>query len=113
MQCPKCGSGVSAERSECPICFAKLAPDERLAGPSIMQAPKVSAYVDQDDPVVGIPGIDNHPKEEATGVPNYLSGNVGIGGAQAASSGEVRVSLTGEVIEVAQPSRPSAASPGM
>src|SRR5437660_214616 len=112
MQCPKCGSGVSDERTECPICFAPLAADERLAGPAIMRAPTApKAFDDMDEPVAGIPGIDNLPKPE-TAAPNYLSGNVGVGGAPAAS-GEMRVSLTGEVMEVTAPSRPTTSSAGI
>jgi len=78
-----------------------------------MRAPTVASDFDMGEPVAGIPGIDNNkPKEEAAAVPNYLSGNAGLGGGSAAA-GEVRVSLTGEVLEVAQPSRPASASAGM
>src|SRR5207249_2694650 len=101
MQCPKCGSGVGAKAASCPICFADLEDTGRQQDPAAFQMPTASVpHEDEYMPVVGIPGLDNVPKVEAP-PPNYLS--PGIGSAPAMGGGEVRVSLTGEVLEVAAP----------
>jgi hypothetical protein len=101
MQCPKCGSGVAAHLTSCPICFADMEEVGREQGPSSYQVPKAGIpHEDEYMPKVGIPGLDNHPAVEAP-PPNYLS--PGIGAAPAMGGGEVRVSLTGEVMEVMTP----------
>lgn len=108
MQCPKCGAAVDKGSATCPICFADLSEDT-AAGAAILSAlnqpiPKEEEYL----PVAGIPGIDNRPQEEAP-VANYLSGTQ----QGPAPTVERRVSLTGEVIEVASaPQAVAAPMPG-
>ncbi len=108
MQCPKCGSGVRDGSTQCPICFAPLDPNAAQAGPVGLQAPSLGTHAPETEVVAGIPGIDNPSGPR----PNYLqqdSPSAGMG------SGEVRMSLTGEVIEVPaaspRPTGPSASGP--
>jgi hypothetical protein len=101
VQCPRCGSGVSETAEKCPICSAPM-------GEVVEAAPA---------PTVGsttaghLPGLPTPVQEQAT--PNYL--NPGSAAAPASGGGmgggDVRVSLTGEVMEVAPPS-PRGSGPG-
>src|ERR1051325_2899992 len=99
MQCPKCGSGVAAEAKTCPICFADMEEVGRQQGPAGFQMPTASVPREEEYmPVVGIPGLDN-VRDPVAPPPNYLSPGIGsapVGGGM--GGGEVRVSLTGEVL---------------
>jgi len=91
MLCPRCGCGAPADAPDCPTCGAALhsAMADVAAGPRPLAEP---------EPVAGIPGIDR-PGE---GPPaNYLAPGTTVG--TTTSGGELRVSLTGEVLEVPPP----------
>lgn len=112
MVCPKCGSGVTSGASTCGICFYNLEQEAAAAVPTAFKIPTASAAPREEEyaPIPGIPGLDNRPPVDQQ--PAYPS--VGAGG----GSGDFRVSLTGEMIEVAvptprnMPSSPSARPPG-
>lgn len=109
MQCPKCGSGVADDKDSCPICFADLNEVGRASGPTGLQAPAMAPIKEEEYfPPAGIPGIDNRPENKQP-QPNYLSG----GGGGMGGGGEVRVSLTGEVLEVATPTPRNLQSPSV
>src|SRR5437763_1526546 len=101
MECPKCGSELVARSTSCPICFFNLMESTHSGAPAGLALPKMPAILREEDymPAAGIPGLDNNP--QAGPQPNYL--NPGMQPAQTASSGEMRVSLTGEVIEMEAP----------
>ncbi len=107
MQCPKCGAGVTEDKTSCPICFADLEAVGCASGPTGLQIPNLGHEVPEEELVAGIPGIDNRPKPNEP-PPNYMSGGGGMGG----GGGEVRVSLTGEVLEVMQPTPRNMPGPG-
>src|SRR5262249_19072883 len=108
----KCGSGVAANANQCPICFADMEEVGRQQGPAGFQMPTASVQKEEEYmPVVGIPGLDNVRLPEPP-PPNYLS--PGIGSAPGmGGGGEVRVSLTGEVLEVAAPTARNMPTPGV
>src|SRR5579872_793380 len=140
-QCPRCGSGVPEGKTECNICYAPLgqgaqpgaapvqpppaAPELNpgIPGLPLSQPPAVTPnYLNPgtpaaagpigglSEPVPGIPGLPLSPQAPP---PNYLTPGAappapaagGMGG------GEVRVSLTGEVLEVPPPT-PRGSGPG-
>ncbi len=108
MQCPRCGSGVAAEKTECPICGAVLPPPEQRPGaPRGLTAPVAPSGpppLQTDEPVAGIPGLPLNPEEAPS--PNYLQPNyLQPGQPGAPSTGSLRVSLTGETHEAPAPSR--------
>ena len=84
--CPKCGSGVADEAVECRICGNRMKEEENPEPEE--GAPKL---------VAGLPGLPG-----AGVTPSYMAMgstvNDGLTG-----SGEMRVSLTGDVIEVPRP----------
>ena len=91
IQCPRCGSGAPDSATECKICGSPLgaAADAAPAQP----APTAAAATS----VPNLPGVPGTPDG------GYLSGTGG--------GGEVRVSLTGEVMEIPKPT-PRGAGPG-
>lgn len=100
MQCPKCGAANTPDQTACTICFAPLS-DNKPSGPIGLQIPQIRPDVPREDeymPVAGIPGIDNRPQIEQA---NYLVGNVPSASGGPAAAGDTRVSLTGEVLEIA------------
>src|ERR1043165_5491637 len=109
MQCPKCGSGVGADATNCPICYAPLDEAPKQAGPIGLQIPTTPAVPREEDymPSAGIPGIDNRPP--ALPAENRSRGQQSGMGMQS-GTGEFRTSLTREVIEVqsAGPANPAA-----
>jgi flagellar basal body-associated protein FliL len=95
-QCLRCGSGVPDGRDTCQICKAPMIP---AAGAEAEKKPFSEEEI--QEVTVGIPGIDNTPPAaNPYGVP-----------AQPGLGGQVRVSLTGEVVEVPPPT-PQGPRPG-
>jgi hypothetical protein len=102
-QCERCGSGVPDANEKCQVCGAPMAapieaqPTAAPAAPAPAAAPPSPTMTDA---AARIPGL--HTQPEAT--PSY---------SQPAStgSGDIRVSLTGDVMEVPAPS-PRGTGPG-
>ena len=95
VQCPKCGSGVSEEAEECRIC------GNQMKGDTVEEVdPKKPGAVAN-----GLPGLPG-----AGVTPSYIAMGSAVDENQN-SGGEMKVSLTGEVIEVPRPpARPVAPS---
>jgi hypothetical protein len=111
MQCPKCGSGVPDGSKQCHICFAPLDQAAAPSGPIGLQTPPPRPQQADDDLLEpGIPGLRPPPAEEGP-PPNYLAPGVQPQGATGGGGGQVRVSLTGEVIEAPSSSAPHPMGP--
>ncbi|MEP6757197.1 MAG: hypothetical protein ABJA67_16955 [Chthonomonadales bacterium] len=98
--CPKCGSGVADDADECRICGNRMKaeePEETDANPAA------------GGPVAGLPGLPG-----AGVTPSYMAMGSAVNDGPT-GSGEMRVSLTGDVIEVPRPAPkpmgPSASGP--
>ena len=109
VQCPRCGSGVSETAEKCPICAAPMA-----------AATEAAAAAPAPTPTAGhLPGLPTPAPEQEQVTPNYInpgsaqgqSGGGGMSSGGGMGGGDVRVSLTGEVLEVAPPS-PRGSGPG-
>src|SRR5579862_6861346 len=127
-QCPRCGSGVPEGKTECNICFAPLgqAAQAPSAPPSVPEPvpgipglplsqppaaaprPLAASPPAAAEPVPGIPGLPLNPPAAA---PNYLTPGTQPSAGGGMGSGEVRVSLTGEVLEIPAPT-PRGTGPG-
>ncbi len=109
-QCERCGSGVPDANEKCQVCGAPMSapatpvPAATPVTPAAPAAPAGPAA--SGEPVAGIPGIPT-PSTTPEARPNYLQPTASA----APMGGDIRTSLTGEVMEVAQPS-PRGTGPG-
>lgn len=104
-QCPVCGSGVPDGRATCHICSAPLENTGEYTTPAGLQTPapqQAQARPEEEEELVpGIPGLDRRPPAEN---PYAVAGTGG--------ETEVRVSLTGELVESQPPPPKYAPGPG-
>ena len=108
VQCPRCGSGVADGLTECKICGASISTSSAPANP--VATPPVQASGAPDSSGAILPGLGSAPAPAAPVTPSYLAPGTTISSG-GGFGGEVKVSLTGEVVEIPPPTQ-RGAGPG-